>query len=347
MTRTAPGIGLNDRLVRIFGSSASLRDALALLAAAGLAVALEMFVDLLPMIADWSRQHPTWHLDKLFTLTLVALLALAAKNMTRCRMGRSWMAIRDMDIAAEIIGIRPLTAKLSAFAISSFYIGIAGALWAFTYTSSVEALAFHGEMDEARKVLDKAVEDAGGEESMGARFAAVRRRLDLFGTTFPVPPLDRWLGGAAPAEADVKGKVAVWHLFGWWTSARPVPLEAWIARQAEGASRGLVVLPVTRTSGWDPARSRFRKDRKPVEELPDIEKAVREIGWKGAVGVSFDGALFNALSVRGLPMEVVVGRDGKVVYCHAGNEAGHRFAMLAAERALAAPASPGAPPGGR
>jgi branched-chain amino acid transport system permease protein len=47
-----------------------------------------------------------------------------------------------MDIAAEIIGIRPLTAKLMAFSVSSFYIGIAGALWAFVHTGAVEALAF-------------------------------------------------------------------------------------------------------------------------------------------------------------------------------------------------------------
>lgn len=78
----------------------------------------------------------------LFTLTLVVVLAWMAKNMTRSKMGRAWMAIRDMDIAAEIIGIRPAWTKLSAFAVSSFYIGIAGALWAFTYTGSVEALAF-------------------------------------------------------------------------------------------------------------------------------------------------------------------------------------------------------------
>ena len=87
----------------------------------------------------------------LFTLTIVALLALAAKNLTRCKIGRSWMAIRDMDIAAEIIGIRPLTAKLSAFAISSFYIGIAGAMWAFIYTSAVEALAF--QIDRSFQIL--------------------------------------------------------------------------------------------------------------------------------------------------------------------------------------------------
>src|SRR5918992_6378323 len=78
----------------------------------------------------------------LFALTVVCLLALAAKNMTRCKIGRSWMAIRDMDIAAEIIGIRPLTAKLSAFAISSFYCGVAGALLLFLYLGSVETLAF-------------------------------------------------------------------------------------------------------------------------------------------------------------------------------------------------------------
>ncbi len=78
----------------------------------------------------------------LFVLIAVTLLSLAAKNMTRLEVGRSWMAIRDMDIAAEIIGIRPFTAKLSAFAVSSFYCGIAGALWAFCYTGAVEALAF-------------------------------------------------------------------------------------------------------------------------------------------------------------------------------------------------------------
>jgi branched-chain amino acid transport system permease protein len=60
----------------------------------------------------------------------------------RGRLGRMWMAMRDMDIAAEIIGIRPLHAKLSAFAISSFYIGVAGALWGFLRLGSWEPLAF-------------------------------------------------------------------------------------------------------------------------------------------------------------------------------------------------------------
>jgi branched-chain amino acid transport system permease protein len=78
----------------------------------------------------------------LFVLSLVVVLALVVKNLVRGRVGRSWMAIRDMDIAAEIIGIRPLRTKLLAFAISSFYIGIAGALWAFIYTGAVDSSAF-------------------------------------------------------------------------------------------------------------------------------------------------------------------------------------------------------------
>src|SRR5437588_7853924 len=78
----------------------------------------------------------------LLVLAFAVLLALAAKNLMRGRIGRMWMAMRDMDIAAEIIGIRPLTAKLSAFAVSSFYIGIAGALWGFFRLGSWEPLAF-------------------------------------------------------------------------------------------------------------------------------------------------------------------------------------------------------------
>ena len=72
-------------------------------------------------------------------LCFVVVGAWLAKNLVRGRTGRSWMAIRDMDIAAELIGIRPLRTKLLAFAISSFYIGIAGALMLCFYLNSVEA----------------------------------------------------------------------------------------------------------------------------------------------------------------------------------------------------------------
>jgi len=75
-------------------------------------------------------------------LIFLFVFALAAKNIVRGRIGRAWMAIRDMDIAAEIIGIQPLKTKLLAFAISSFYCGVAGALYVFAYLGSAETEAF-------------------------------------------------------------------------------------------------------------------------------------------------------------------------------------------------------------
>ncbi len=65
-------------------------------------------------------------------------LAWLARNLTRGTIGRKWMAIRDMDIAAEIIGVNPLTTKLSAFAVSSFFIGISGALFFAVYLGAAE-----------------------------------------------------------------------------------------------------------------------------------------------------------------------------------------------------------------
>ena len=71
------------------------------------------------------------------------VFALVAKNLVRGRIGRAWMAIRDMDIAAEIIGIRPLHTKLSAFAVSSFYHRRRRARCGrFLYLGSWEPLAF-------------------------------------------------------------------------------------------------------------------------------------------------------------------------------------------------------------
>jgi len=78
----------------------------------------------------------------LLTLAVVAVLALLAKNMVRGMTGRAWMAIRDFDIAAEMIGIRPLRTKLLAFAVSSFYCGVAGALYVFTYVGNADTEAF-------------------------------------------------------------------------------------------------------------------------------------------------------------------------------------------------------------
>jgi len=79
----------------------------------------------------------------LLTLAIVVVLALAAKNLVRTTTGRAWMAVRDMDVAAEVIGIRPMRTKLIAFAVSSFYCGVAGGLYAFTYLGTVEPEGFN------------------------------------------------------------------------------------------------------------------------------------------------------------------------------------------------------------
>ncbi|MBA2549178.1 MAG: branched-chain amino acid ABC transporter permease [Burkholderiaceae bacterium] len=89
----------------------------------------------------WTIESP---IDKyLFVLSIAIVLTLAAKNLVRGHAGRAWMATRDMDVAAEVIGIRPVTAKLSAFAVSSFYAGVAGALWGFIHLGAWEPLAFN------------------------------------------------------------------------------------------------------------------------------------------------------------------------------------------------------------
>jgi len=77
-----------------------------------------------------------------FVLAIVLVMTIAAKNLVRSAIGRSWMAIRDMDVAASVIGIRPMHAKLTAFAVCSFYGGVSGALWGFVHLGAWEPLAF-------------------------------------------------------------------------------------------------------------------------------------------------------------------------------------------------------------
>ena len=79
----------------------------------------------------------------LFCLGFVCVFALMAKNLVRGAIGREWMAMRDMDVAAAVIGIRPIYAKLTAFAVSSFIVGVAGGLWAFVHLGAWEPAAFN------------------------------------------------------------------------------------------------------------------------------------------------------------------------------------------------------------
>ncbi len=151
----------------------------------------------------------------LFCLGFVTLFALLAKNLVRSAIGREWMAIRDMDVAAAVIGIQPIYAKLSAFAVSSFIVGVAGALWAFVHLGAWEPAAFS--VDLSFRLLFMVI--IGGLGSiMGAFFGAafiillpvflnrVLHVLDTtFGTSVPVAAISH-------IEAMIFGSLIVWFL---------------------------------------------------------------------------------------------------------------------------------------
>lgn len=123
-------------------------------------LAAQFFMDWLTSRAKWATNNSSsgsvsagplsiagWQIDTpmekyLLCLSILCVIGLGAKNLVRSAIGREWMAIRDMDVAAAVIGIRPMYAKLSAFGVSSFIVGVAGALWAFVHLGAWEPAAF-------------------------------------------------------------------------------------------------------------------------------------------------------------------------------------------------------------
>ncbi|MBX3589216.1 MAG: branched-chain amino acid ABC transporter permease [Ramlibacter sp.] len=164
-------------------------------------------------VFGWNIETP---LHKyLFCLAILVLFGLLAKNLVRGAIGREWMAIRDMDVAAAVIGIRPMYAKLSAFAVSSFIVGVAGALWAFVHLGSWEPAAFS--VDRSFQLLFMVI--IGGMGSImgsffGAAFIVV---LPIFLNQF-LPLLGDMVGveistaAISHAELMVFGALIVWFL---------------------------------------------------------------------------------------------------------------------------------------
>jgi branched-chain amino acid transport system permease protein len=77
-----------------------------------------------------------WHLDSdrdfyYLLITITVILTLAARNLIKTKVGRAFIAIRDADIAAETMGVNLMYYKTLAFAVSAFYTGLAGGLYAF------------------------------------------------------------------------------------------------------------------------------------------------------------------------------------------------------------------------
>lgn len=88
-------------------------------------------------ILGYSINTPVGHY--LLTFTIVVVLTILARNLINSQYGRNFRAVRDMETAATTLGIPVARTKLLAFAVSSFYLGIAGALWAFAYLGTIEA----------------------------------------------------------------------------------------------------------------------------------------------------------------------------------------------------------------
>jgi len=151
----------------------------------------------------------------MFCLTFLVVFGLLAKNLVRSAIGREWMAIRDMDVAAAVIGIRPMYAKLSAFAVSSFIVGVAGALWAFVHLGSWEPAAFS--VDRSFQLLFMVI--LGGMGSiMGSFFGAAFIVILPIIINQVLPVLGGLIGvevstaGLTHAEQMIFGALIVWFL---------------------------------------------------------------------------------------------------------------------------------------
>jgi branched-chain amino acid transport system permease protein len=223
--------GLTSALVGIFFGIPSLRVRGLYLAVATLAA--QFFTDWVFLRIPWftdnslsgnvsvaNLQVMGWQINNplnkyLFCLTFLTVFALLAKNMTRSATGRQWMAIRDMDVAAEVIGIRPLFAKLSAFAVSSFFLGTAGALWGFIHLASWEPAAFS--VDRSFQLLFMVIIGGLG-TIMGGLFGAafivilpiaLNRLLPVFGELIGV---EISTAGISHAELIIFGGLIVFFL---------------------------------------------------------------------------------------------------------------------------------------
>ena len=148
-------------------------------------------------------------------LVILVVIALLAKNLVRGAIGREWMAIRDMDVAAAVIGIRPMYAKLSAFAVSSFIIGVAGALWGFVYLGAWEPAAFS--VDISFRLLFMVI--IGGLGSiLGGFLGAAFITLLPIALSQLLPAVARLFGveistaGISHAELMIFGGLIVWFL---------------------------------------------------------------------------------------------------------------------------------------
>jgi len=149
---TVPLAGLTAGVVGVLFGIPALRLRGFYLVMATLAAHFIIIYIIVHAIGTQARTLPAPHLFGLllnnskgyYYVVLVALIALSyvAKNLVRTRFGRAWIAIRDNDLAAEVMGISLFRYKLSAFFIGCLFAGLGGALWAH-YTRSITPEYYH------------------------------------------------------------------------------------------------------------------------------------------------------------------------------------------------------------
>jgi branched-chain amino acid transport system permease protein len=127
-----------------------------------------------------------------FLLFFVALSTIGTMNLVRSRVGRAFIAIRDQDIAAEIIGINIFRYKLLAFAISSFYAGVTGVLYTyFLGIANYEQFQLGVSIDYLAMIIIGGLGSVQG-SIFGAFFITllpivIRRLMESFGGVFFEP----------------------------------------------------------------------------------------------------------------------------------------------------------------
>ncbi|WP_050422369.1 branched-chain amino acid ABC transporter permease [Bradyrhizobium tropiciagri] len=161
----------------------------------------------------------------LLTLATVVVVTAVAARLVRSQTGRTWMAIRDMDTAASVIGIPVSAGKLKAFFVSSLVIGIAGALWAFAYLGTVDARSFN--LDRSFQVMFAII--IGGMGSVRGNFLGAA--FMIF-----VPILLDHLGGGVfggavdPGQLENFQKALFGALIVWFLIKEPRGLAALLSR---------------------------------------------------------------------------------------------------------------------
>jgi branched-chain amino acid transport system permease protein len=159
------------------------------------------------------------------TLAIVAVLTVLAHNIVHSQTGRRFMAVRDMDTAAAVLGIPILRTKLLAFALSSFYIGVAGVLWAFAYLGTVEPHGF--DLNRSYQVLFIII--IGGLGSLAGSFLGA-----AFIVLVPIGLSQlsdvAFGGGVDSGQLENLQKVLFGGLLIWLLIVEPDGLSRWVAR---------------------------------------------------------------------------------------------------------------------